>query len=475
MSTRAWAHGPRVPRGNALRALAGALAAGVALCLAGCWDRTEVDDLAFVSAIGLDAAPGNQVYVTFHMSVPRALAGGGGPGGGTGSGGGTQQTTLITTVMGRSILGTVNLVNAYVDRRLSFVHGKVAVVGEALARKGLNPYISELVRFRETRRTMFLVVAKGTAREFVERNRPVIEQNAAKNLELLALTNRQTGLVPPSQLHRFLVEMQSLGEQPLVILAGIKEDGAGGRTEQGRGSTDAQGGSSPDGEGRDTPGKTPGFPEPPPVPARTDQDYAAGSSPRTGGNPVEFLGGAAFQGDRMVGELTGEEVKAALMLRGSFKRGISVLEDPFVENRHVSCDLRLARPTQVTVTREGRDFGVKVKIMLEGEVVGTQTTVDYSDPRNLRVLEERLAAWTARLCKDTVRKAQTEFATDIFAFGNKARHMTSTWDEWLALDWPSRFPEASVDVTVKVNLRRTGLLFRPPVPAPRPVQHPGEV
>ncbi|MEW5866760.1 MAG: Ger(x)C family spore germination protein [Bacillota bacterium] len=460
--------------GAGRRAVVTATCMAVAFCLAGCWDRTEVDDIAFVTGIGLDAAPGNQVYVTFHIAVPRALAGGGGPGGGGGSGGGTQQTTLITTLMGRSVVGVVNLMNAYVDRRPSFVHGKVIVIGEALARRGVAPYISELVRFRETRRTMFLVVAKGTAKEFMERNRPVIEQNPTKNLELLALTNRQTGLVPPSQLHRFLVEMQSLGEEPLVILAGVKEERPGGRTEQGRGGQEESTGVSQDGgEGgqdgvKDGQPKEPSkFPEPPPRPTRTDEDYTAGTSPRAGGNPVEFLGAAVFRGDRMAGEISGDEVRAVLLLRGTFKRGIAASTDPFVESRYVSYDVRLARPTQIKITRSGQSFHVQVKIMLEGEVIGTQTRVDYSNPKNLRTLEKHLAAEIKKFAQDTIKKAQTDFQADIFAFGNKARHLTTTWQQWVDLDWPEKFPRASIDVDVSVELRRTGLLFKPPAPTPR--------
>lgn len=454
-------------------AVAAACLAAAALTLTGCWDRTEVDDIAFITALGLDEAPDNQVYMTFHIAVPRAVAGGGGQGGG-GAGGGTQQTSLITTLMGRSVLGLVNLVNTYVDRRPSFVHAKLVVVGEGLARRGISPYISELVRFRETRRTMFLVVTKGTAKEFMERNRPVIEQNPAKNLELLALTNRQTGLVPPSQLHRFLVEVQSLGEEPLVILAGVKEEPPGGRTEQeGDGPSKSLDGFRGSGEGGQA-NKPPKLPSPPPRPARTDGDYIAGSSPRVGGNPVEFLGGAVFRGDRMVGEITGDEVRAVLMLRGTFKRGILVSKDPFVENKYVSYDLRLARPTQVRVTKRGRDFHVGVKVMLEGEVIGSQGPVDYSDPKNLHALEKRLAADLRKLSRDTIRKAQREFNSDIFAFGNKVRHMTTTWSEWEDLKWPERFPHASIDVSVKLDLRRTGLLFRPPAPSTERVRRSAE-
>lgn len=441
-----------------------------ALCAAGCWDRTEVDDLAFIMAIGLDEAPNDQVYVTFHIAVPRAVAGGGGSGGGSGGGGGGgagQQSSLITTLMGRSVFSLLNLVNTHVDRRPSLVHGKMVVIGEKLARRGIAPYIGELVRFREARRTMFLAVTQGTAKDFIEKNRPILEQNPAKNLELLSLANRQTGFIPPSQIHRFLVEMQSLGEEPVAILAGIKEEAPGGRTEQSTGGASGRPGGFPDGGspagGAGT--EPPKMPKPPPVPARSDSDYTAGQSPSVGGNPVELLGGAVFRGDRMVGKITGQDVRAMLMVRGTFKRGTLVLEDPFVKDRYVSCDIRLARPTEIRVSKEGRGFHVKVKIMLEGEVIGSQSLIDYSNPKNLHTLERRVAEDLKRSCEHIVRKAQREFRADIFAFGNKVRHLTKTWREWEDLNWPERFPEARVDIDLRLDLRRTGLLFKPPRPS----------
>ena len=440
------------------------------VCAAGCWDRTEVDDLAFIMAIGLDEAPNDQVYATFHIAVPRAVAGAGGAGGGSGGGGGGgagQQTSLITTLMGHSVLSLLNLLNTHVDRRPSLVHGKMVVIGEKLAKRGIGLYIGELVRFREARRTMFLAVTQGTAKEFIEKNRPIIEQNPAKNLELLALANRQTGFIPPSQIHRFLVETQSLGEEPVVILAGIREEAPGGRTEQSTGGSsgrpdDSSEGRSPGGGGGTEPPKMPKLP---PVPVRSDSDYTAGRSPSVGGNPVELLGGAVFRGDRMVGKITGQDVRAMLMIRGTFKRGTLVLEDPFVKGRYVSCDIRLARPTEIRVSKEGQEFHVKVKIMLEGEVIGSQSRIDYSDPKKLHTLEKRFAEDLKRSCEDLIRKAQKGFRADIFAFGNKVRHLTKTWREWEDLNWPARFPEARVDIDFRLDLRRTGLLFKPPRPS----------
>lgn len=426
-----------------------ALAAACTVIIGGCWGRTEVDDLALVMAIGLDKGEDDTVYVTLQIAIPRAVASGGAEGGGPSEGGGGARASLITTLRGRSILGLIDVANTYIDRRLSFVHSKMLIVGEDLAKQGLAPYVSELVRFHEIRRTMFLVVAKGTAREFITENKPVLEQNPAKNLELLTLAGRKAGLIPASQIQRFLVEIQSFGEEPLVILAGINKQQPPEEEETSEHEKNSE--ASPDLS----------------IPiGKSDIRFVAGKSPSAGGNPVELAGAAVFKGDKMVGEITGEEVRHVLYLRGTFKQGITVVRDPSADDRFISADLRLARPTQIRVAKDGDEFKIEVNVTLEGGLVGSQGNEDYTNPKALEAVEKQLAHEIGRGCEDIIRRAQTEFSSDIFAFGNKARHLAMTWHEWQDLNWRDRFPNARVTVTAKVELRRMGLLFKSPQPSP---------
>ena len=443
-------------------------AAAFTVKIGGCWGRTEVDDLALVMAIGLDKGEDDTVYVTLQIAIPRAVASGGAEGGGPSAGGGGARASLITTLRGRSILGLIDVANTYVDRRLSFVHSKMLIVGEDLAKQGLASYISELVRFHEIRRTMFLVVVKGTAREFITENKPVLEQNPAKNLELLTLAGRKAGLIPASQIQRFLVEIQSFGEEPLVILAGINKqqppDEEQETKEREKNSEDM--GKSEGEQRSDGPKETESQAAPKlfiPI-GKSDIHFVAGKSPSAGGNPVELAGAAVFNGDKMVGEITGEEVRHVLYLRGTFKQGITVVRDPNADDRFISADLRLARPTQIRVAKDGGEFKIEVNVTLEGGLVGSQGNEDYTNPKALKAVEKQLAHEIGRGCEDIIRRAQTEFSSDIFGFGNKARHLTMTWQEWQDLRWRDRFPNADVKVTVKVELRRIGLLFRSPQP-----------
>lgn len=65
------------------------------LGLTGCYDKKEVDDLAYVLALGIDKGKTNTLKVTLQYAVPSKLGGGGG---GLGSGAGGSQASSIITV-----------------------------------------------------------------------------------------------------------------------------------------------------------------------------------------------------------------------------------------------------------------------------------------------------------------------------------------------------------------------------------------
>jgi len=58
-----------------------------------CYDRKEIDDLAYVVAIGLDKGKTNTLRMSFLIAVPRNIGGGEGS-----AGGGGEETSIITAV-----------------------------------------------------------------------------------------------------------------------------------------------------------------------------------------------------------------------------------------------------------------------------------------------------------------------------------------------------------------------------------------
>ncbi|MHB9146385.1 MAG: Ger(x)C family spore germination protein [Symbiobacteriia bacterium] len=410
--------------------------------LPGCWDGSEIDELGYVLAIGIDR--GNPGYsYTFWLAVPRKLvsgAGGGSGGGGGGDGGGKVH---VLTVDAPDLTSAMNLTNTWIARQLTLEHAKALVIGEALARENILSALAPAVRFREFRRNMLIMVSRTTAREFLEKNQPSIEENPARWIELMGKRQDLTGFTTASTIHDFFLDSESQSALPLVILGGV--------------NTASQGG----GQAATGPNRLP--------PAAVDGAYLPGTIPRSGGDPVELIGGAVFNGDKMVGTLTGDEVRFALMLRGDFQRMYYAEPDPFGPGYFIGIDVRQSRKPKIEITYDGTRPRIDVTVSLEGDIVGIESLHDYTVPAETLVLERAIEQDFTLQLQAVIARSQKEFGGDLFDFGDHARAHFWTWQDWADYRWQERFVEAAVTPHVKFSFRRFGLQFAPPMP---PVDRP---
>lgn len=128
------------------------------LMLTSCWDRREVNDVAFVLAGGADKEGGS-----IRISVLIPLTGNmGNTGGGGGSGG--QKPFIIKTESGKTVSEAVSKLQSRLPRHLFFGHRRVIIVGEELARtEGIETIIDAVTRTPEKRLSTFIAISEGKA------------------------------------------------------------------------------------------------------------------------------------------------------------------------------------------------------------------------------------------------------------------------------------------------------------------------
>jgi spore germination protein KC len=147
----------------------------VVLCiwLSGCYDAREIDDLAYVMAIGLDKGTSNVLRITLQISLPTKIAGGGGKAGEGGEG----KSSTLTTMEAPSIHSGLNMINTYISKQINLSHAKLMVISEELAREGVHEFIHTMIRDREFRPEMFIVVSRSKAEDFLSEVKPILEEN----------------------------------------------------------------------------------------------------------------------------------------------------------------------------------------------------------------------------------------------------------------------------------------------------------
>ncbi len=380
---------------------------------AGCWDRQEMENLAFVLGLGLDQGPQGKLLLTAQIAVPAKL---GGKEDVTGGGGG--QPTVVRTIQAETMGEAIRGLNLTSNREITLLHLKYIIIGEDLARAGFGKHVDFLTRNRELRRDIVMFVGKGQAAE-VMNFKPGIENNPAQYLVDLANRFSITGLFVRVTLHDFLGVYETKSSQPILPL--LEKVNI-------------------------VPGK-------PLIPNRTLNGHKTEEGAR-------IVGTAIFREDRLLGVLGPFETRAMLILTNRFQRGvITIYERPKRDNL-VTLLLKGEKPViRTSIRPDGRPL-IEAKGVLEADIYDIQSNIDYTKPDNIRLLEKSAAQRLKTQMEKAIGIAQRK-GVDAFVFGEQFRKNFTNWEEWRAYNWPEKFPRALVKVEVEVFIRRTGLTFEP--------------
>jgi spore germination protein KC len=448
--------------------------------LAGCYDAKEVDDLAYVLAIGVDKGQTNLLKVTMQLAVPSALGGGGG-----GGGGGAGKPYSIITLEAPTLTSSLNMANNFMSRRLELSHAEVAVFSEELAKSGtIDEYLRGMIRSREFRPTINIAVCKSPAEEYLRGIKPVLDLDPAKYYELTFSNYRYTGLSIRSQLTEFYADMESSCVQAVAVLAGVNkpkppEGGQSGGSAQGEqsGGSDKSdqsgdsGGSAKDGQsGGSAQGSQAGGPQQAAMPEEStskskgrpqpfEGDYEAGSIPRTGDVKGEIEGLAVFDGNRMVGEMDGEAATDYLLVNGDFHNAYKTFGDPQVKGAYVVLNVsQKSKPVRRVKIVDGKPQ-ISVQIALDADIQTIQSGYNYEDVKKLPILEQAVETQFHDEIASFLSQTASTFHSDICGFGDNAKSLFLTWKDWEGYHWLQQYKNAAFDVNVRVRIRRPGLIL----------------
>ena len=151
-----------------------------------------------------------------------------------------------------------------------------------------------------------------------------------------------------------------------------------------------------------------------------------------GEGPLQFMGTAVFDRDKMVDTLNGNQSLALSIMRGELRRTFITVPDPQESGQSIQVELSQIKRPRVSVKHAGGGIGIREDIMLNGEVAGVQADKTYETPGRSRLVEQAVEKWIRGKCLEVFGLTQT-LGTDIFGFGDKARWLVPDWPAWQQL------------------------------------------
>ncbi|MEH7610280.1 Ger(x)C family spore germination protein [Gottfriedia acidiceleris] len=364
--------------------------------LTGCWDRTELNDLAIELGLGLDQAKKNKLEVSAQFIIPSMM--GMGQSGRSDSG----KPFFIESGTGRDTLEAVQKMQTKLSREVFRGHHRVILIGETLARHGLANVLDNNSRDPDIRlRADALVVKGSSAKEFLAASSPL------ENIPALGAQKEhtQSGGLGDSSLVNFLIAGASDGINPILPVIKL-------------------------------------------IPSSNNQD-------QPGAKEFQYVGGAVFNKDlKLVGFLNNQEESTSLWVANRLSK--QTITETVQGNGNASLYMtKIASKIKPII----RGNTIKCDIVLSGEgtIQENNTNLDLTQPKNITLLEHVLEKKAEKQAQKTIKKVQKQYGTDIFGLGEAIHQNNPSKWKVLKKNWDKQFPKVQVNVHAHLTIKRIGL------------------
>ncbi|WP_077213453.1 Ger(x)C family spore germination protein [Bacillus dakarensis] len=389
----------------------------IALALTGCWDKKEVEQKAYVIGLGLDKSEDKgPINVTLLIANPEV---------GSQQTGGAQNEPVqeIITLPANDFISVKNTANVVVARELSYDLMEIIIVSEEFAKeKEFIRWMYDAAKEREIRRDIFLAVSKEKASEFIKKNKPKVETRPHKYFQFMIRQGIQTGLIPKSDLHRFFKVTEQDADLFLAMYISSKKDES------------------------TTFGNVDQY-----LPGELD---ISGSS-----NQTQFIGSAVFKEGIMIGKLNGQETRIAQTFdnTSNISNVMVTYPDPFDEDYKIAIRLIKKHPVDVKMSLQNGRLNINMEVPFTVEVLTDPSMANYAtDSEKVKILKEHLQSTLEKSALNFIKKTQEELKGNPFSLSLHGRRLFSTIPEYEDFDWMKSYPEADINVKVKMELGEFG-------------------
>lgn len=376
----------------------------------------SMDNLAYVLAIGIDKSDQNLLQVTFQFSTTTSP---------TESGSTKKTPSIINSVTASSISTAINLMNSYMGKELNMSHCKIIIFSEELASEGISEEIYTLINDTQIRPSANLVISKCSAKTYLEKTSPELENLIAKYYEILTNSSKYTGFMPNSTIGDFFNSLICKTCEPYAILGGLTTES---NTSQGDTNT------------------------------QENYNVKANETPIEGENGSENVGIAAFYEDKLVGELSALETISFLTIRNKIDRFLVSIPDPETPNDYLDIYLMPKGSTTITIDTSTSSPYIKVKTGFTGRIYSMSDNSKYLEPDVLNNISEACNQYLESVFSNYLYKTSKEFKSDINGFGKYALSNFFTTQDFDNYNWLRNYQNSFFEVEVNTSVK-SGMLI----------------
>lgn len=381
----------------------------ISFFLSGCWDKKEINQIGFTVGLGIDKE-GDAYQITTQIALPALLEGGGG---------GEEPPVWVVSGKGRTIFEAIRDVNTRSARRPFWGHLNVIVIGEDVAKDGLIPVLDLLSRGPELRRSNYVVVAQGKARDILEAQ-PKLESINAIYISNLIENRTGQSVAPAVTVNDLLITLSSSGfENVLPRITALEQESF--------------------------------------IPPAKKQEENSKEEEEKPKEILELRGSGIFKGDKLVDWLDEETTRGYLWVREDVQGGVIIVESPVEPNAFISLEIKDNKSKIIPRIEKGKvDVTINVSSFLN--LVENTGLISVEKEDTMQDLRQRAAESIRKEIQKAITKAQ-KVESDFLGIGEQVR--VGYPQEWQDMKWSQVFPTVEINVEVNVDIQEAAMTLRP--------------
>jgi len=373
------------------------------LLITSCYGLRQINELAIVTAVGLDVGkePGS-VKLSVQIIRPADARGQtGAPSGGTG------EPIYSVSAEGKSIFEAIRNLGHFTSRRVYWAHNFLIVMQESYARRGIADMIDFFTRNHELRMNTWVTVTPDSPDEVIS-TITGLEVVPGEAVDRLFRNVQIVGLAPASNMMNLEEAYLSHSVQPVIAQVRLISRG---------------------------------------IPNKNPEEHGSIKQ-------VDLEGAAAFIDDKMVGWLSAKETKGLMFFLQKLKSGIEVIPCPNNQDKIVTMEFKdVAFKVKPSYSDKLPIF--HIRLIIKADVVENNCGAPVTDIRE--ETEDALEAKLSSEIQSVLTRAQQHYHSDFLKLGDVFRNKFPMEWKILGSDWGAQFSKSQITVEIKTTIKSTVL------------------
>lgn len=374
------------------------------LLLSGCWSKRELNELGIVVALGIDKVDDDyevsiQVVDPSEISSKQPSSG--------------RSPVVTYHAKGKSVFEAIRRMTTLTPRKPYFSHLQIVVIGEELAKEGINEPLDFIARDHEFRNDFDVIVShEATAKDVLNVLTPIEKMPANKLLNSIKVSEKSFGSTLSVSTDELLNTLS--GKEKSAVLSAVEIQGD---TKLGIDQTNVER------------IKTPVI--------------------------LKYAGIAVFKDDKLVGLLSEEESIYYNFLNNKIESTVEVIACP--KGDELSTEITKSS-SKIKGTFKNGQPKITIKIDVTQNIGEVNCDINLTTDKTIHFIDKKTEEKIKEQTEKTLKIIQQDYKLDILGFG-EALHRADPkkWDK-LQKDWSTIYPEVTVNIEVHVTTQGFGTI-----------------